>query len=259
MISPASSERVVAICQPHFIPWTGYFEMAARADVFVMLDDVAYSKNGWVNRNRLRSPHPRGWQWATVPVQHDAGGGLIHDIRIAQAGRWRSKLLASLQQLYGRTPHFAAYFPALERVIGAEGDNLTVLNMDLLEVLCGQLGIAARLVRSSQFAVSGSKDDKLVGLCRRLGATLYLANNGSAPYIQPGKFLDQGIGFVFQDYDHPVYGQGDADAAFVSHLSVVDCLFWHGPAARDIVLSGRPVGWRLGAMYPRGDGDGEPI
>ncbi|MGE4279592.1 MAG: WbqC family protein [Magnetospirillum sp.] len=254
----SSSERIVAICQPHFIPWMGYFEMAERADVFVMLDDVAYSKNGWINRNRLRSPDPRGWQWATVPV-HDSGGGLIRDTRIAEAGRWRSKLLASLRQNYGRTPHFARYYPALERRVEAAGDNLAELNMDLLELLCDQLGIAARLVRSSHYMAPGSKDDKLVTLCQHLGATLYLANNGSAPYIRAEKFLDRGIGFVFQDYQHPVYPQGDTKGGFVSHLSVVDCLFWHGPAARDVVLSGRRSDWRSGITCPRGGGHAEPL
>ena len=83
----------IAIHQPQYLPWIGYFDKIDKADVFVLLDDVQYKKNEWQNRNRIRSSN--GWQWITVPVQHNFGEK-IDQVKIDNNTHWREDHYKSL-------------------------------------------------------------------------------------------------------------------------------------------------------------------
>ncbi|MBI5571091.1 MAG: WbqC family protein [Desulfomonile tiedjei] len=240
-------EKVVAICQPNFLPWLGYFEMGHRADVYVMLDDVQYPRREWVNRNKILSGSPPGWMWLTVPLKKSSQTIAINKVEVSDEAPWASTMLKSLRHVYGRAPFFSMYYDELAALLARPWQYLVDFNLGLIRWFCGKMGIHDNLALSSHLNVQLARDDKLVEICERLGATIYLANNGSKGYIDPSKFHHRGIGFVFQDYQHPTYAVNGYQ--FVPYLSALDLLFWHGPDALSIILSGRDPNWRERVTY----------
>lgn len=241
------TEKIVAICQPNFLPWLGYFEMGHRAHVYVMLDDVQYTKNEWINRNKILNRSPSGWMWLTVPVKKAPLATLIREVEIDNSIPWAPKMLKSVKHIYGHSPFFSSYYERLASVLEQPRRYLAELNFATIRVLYGALGLKENVVLSSSFGIPLRRDDKVVEICERLEATIYLANNGSKGYIDPSKFHRRGIGFVFQDYQHPTYTVNGYQ--FVPYLSALDLLFWHGPNALSIILSGRDPNWRERVTY----------
>ena len=122
-----------------------------------------------------------------------------------------------------------------------ESQTLVALNLRFLRYIVNKLDIADNIILSSTLGTAGHRDGRLSKICRLLGADLYLANNGSSNYIDSINFIEKGIGFVFQNYKHPIYYQGGQE--FLPNLSIIDLLFWHGPKSREILLAGRPTNW----------------
>lgn len=231
------------------MPWLGYFEMGHRADAFVMFDDVQYIRREWVNRNKILSSNQDGWQWLIVPVKKCGQKTLINQVEVHNAEPWGQKMLDTIHHVYAKAEFYEKYVGDIGRLLTKKWDRLLDLNLASIRMFYSFLGMRDNIVLSSELNVPLSKDDKLAGICEKLGAEVYLANNGSADYIVPGKFHDKGIGFVFQDYTHPEYLTGRY--RFVPYLSCMDVIFWHGPEALKIILNGRKHDWEKQVTYSK--------
>ncbi|QGY40884.1 hypothetical protein GM415_12340 [Pseudodesulfovibrio cashew] len=232
-----------AICQPHYLPWVGYFEMIDRVDVFVFLDDVQFIKREWKNRNRIRSgPTTEDTKWLTVPAVKEDQMKAIKDVRISEHSDWVQNHLNSIRHTYQGTPYFTPWFDRISEKLD-EFRNMTVgnLNIALISWLCEEMGIGTKLVLSSDLDVPGKKEQKLINICGAIGADFYLANNATATYTGEADFGPHGIEFRTQDYTHPEYAQFNKGKGlpFISHLSVIDLLFNHDTAGKEILLSTR--------------------
>lgn len=233
----------IAICQPHYLPWIGYFEMIDRVDAFVLLDDVQYISREWKNRNRIRrTAEGADAKWLTVPVTKDSATRLIKDVRTSAHHDWAGYHRRSLQAVYGHTPRYAEVEAILDEGLSSPPPFLARLNESLVHAVCGYLGITTTIIRASELDTGGKKTAKLVSICERLGADSYLANNASAGYIEMSLFQSAGIALEYQNYDHPGYEQHGPGSPlpFLSHLSIVDLLCNHGAKGLDIIRSGRP-------------------
>lgn len=226
----------IAILQPSYLPWLGYFDQMARADVFVYLDDVQYTRRDWRNRNRIRTAN--GWMWLTVPVlSRGRFEQSIKDTRIDPSPVWKSKHLAALRHNYARAPFFDHYFNELSAVYGREHAFLAELCYDLNDYLLRALGIEVELRRASEIRVEGKKAERILSLCQAMGADQYLTGDLARDYLDAGAFERAGIELAYQNYVHPEYRQ--QYSGFVSHLSVLDLLFNVGPRSLEILSSGR--------------------
>ncbi len=226
-----------AIHQPQYLPWLGYFDKIAQADVFVFYDDTQFKKNEWQNRNRIKTA--QGWQWLTVPVRHHFGQ-TIAETEINNNVNWRHKHWQALLSNYRKAPFFEQYAEGFQKAYEREWTHLGELNMYFVERLCEWLGVQTRFVRSSELGGDkGAATDALVHICQAVGANAYLSGAGGRDYVEAELFARAGISLTFQDYQHPVYPQLFGD--FVSHLSIVDLLFNVGPDSLD-VLRGRAEG-----------------
>ncbi|MBW3570225.1 MAG: WbqC family protein [Gemmatimonadetes bacterium] len=238
--------RVVAIHQPNFLPWLGWFDKLARADVFVLMDNTQFprtSSGTWVNRVRMLVGGGPGW--VTVPVAR-AGRGLrmIHEMEIDDSSRWRDKLLRTLQASYGRAPHFGEVFPPLSEWIGNPTASLAEFNTAAIHGVAGLLGLdTGKLVRGSTLQAEGAATELLIGMTRAAGGTAYLCGGGAEGYQEDEKFSAAGVELVYQGFVPAPYPQGRAPE-FVPGLSVVDALMWCGPAGTRALLGGqgRPAG-----------------
>jgi hypothetical protein len=223
----------VAIHQPNYLPWLGYFHKIARADVFVFLDDVQFSKGSYTNRVQILSPS--GAKWLTIPVRVSLGQA-IREIGIASP-IWRVDHVDALRKAYAGAPAFAAVWPEIrDALLGAEGDELVEVNIGLVTFLAERLGLRCQFRRSSELQLQSASDDRLIEITAQVSPSgTYLSGKGAAKYQDPDKFLRASLSFEYVSYSPPTYLQltqpGQPD--FVPGLSVLDAVFhlgWCGAA-----------------------------
>ena len=225
---------IVAIHQPHYLPWLRYIHKVASCDVFVVLDDVQYTKNGWQNRNRIKGPN--GPFLLTVPVR-DATFRPITEVEVDPQISWRQKHWKSMLLNYAKAPYFPRWRDAFEEIYTTEWTSLASLNLRVLEALIRAFGIQTRLVRSSEIGAPGQATERLVNLCRRLGATQYLTGAFAAEnHMDAAAFEGSGIGLRVQAWECPRYQQQFTGQGFSPELSAVDLLFNEGPRSLALLL-----------------------
>jgi hypothetical protein len=228
----APSGRTVAIHQPNYLPWLGYFKKIRRSDVFVLLDDVEYSSSSWINRNKIKTPD--GWSWLTVPVRGSSGP--ISAAEIANDG-WRDSHRKSLQMNYGGATHFEEFADFFEETYARSWESLCELNVHLIRELASRLDLDCTFVRSSTLGVDATKGERIVQLCAELDADRYLSGEGARSYNDLRRFEAAGIDLEYQSFDSPRYEQ--RFDGFVSNLSVVDALLNVGSeGTRELLRSG---------------------
>lgn len=220
---------IVAAHQPHYLPWLGYLDKLARADVFVVMDDLQFEAQNFQNRQRVKLN--AGSHWLTVPLVRDAQTARICDRRIDNTGRgtrhhWQHRHWRTLVTHYGNAPAFARYAPALEDLFVRRWDYLLDLDLHMLELARTWFGIKKPIVRASSLGLSGHKTDRILAMCRAVGATTYLTGRGgSTGYLDTAQLARAGIEVAWQQFTHPVYPQRYTRLGFVSHLGFVDYLF----------------------------------
>jgi hypothetical protein len=229
-MADASGRTVVAIHQPNFFPWLGYFDKIARADLFVFLDDVQFEKSGsgtWSNRVRLLINGQA--VWTTMPVRRDYHGVRPYtEIEIDNRTPWREKLLKTFRTHYARAAFCRDVLPLVERLCLNPAELLVEYNISAIRSICDALGLeAARFLRSSSLHVDARATDRLIAIVRAVGGTTYLAGGGAAGYQEDEKFASAGIELQCQNFRHPIYPQRP-DQDFVPGLSCLDALLHCG-------------------------------
>ena len=225
----------VSINQPAYLPWLGYFERIASSDLHIVLDHVQFEKNSFTNRNKVRTRE--GSTWLTVPLSTRGHFGdlAIHGLQFAPNDPWPRKHWAAVRMNYGRAPFFKEYAPAYEALYAGTWTGFMPMVRAFLDQHLRDLGITTPLRFSSELAVSGVKSDLVLNLCREVGATTYFSGKRGRDYLDVASFAAAGINVAYQDYAHPVYAQ--CQPGFGPGMGVLDLLFNHGPASREILLS----------------------
>ena len=235
MITGAAGTTVVVL-QPGYLPWLGFFDQLRRADVFVYYDDVQYDKDGWRNRNRIKTQS--GPLWLTVPVRHGGQGRQrILDVEIDPRTPWAHKHVASVRQAYARAPFVGRYLPALEELLERSWKRLIDLDIACVALMAEWFGLHTPIERSSALDVGGERSERLVNICRHFGASRYLSGDAARSYLDSPLFERSGLRVEWQQYTHPVYPQLHGD--FVSHLSALDLLLNCGDEAALIAFGSR--------------------
>ena len=226
---------IAAIHQPQYLPWLGYFDKIDKADLFCVLDNVQFKKNEWQNRNRIKTA--QGWQWVSVPVKHRFPQ-TIQEVEINNLVNWRRKHLQSLITNYKRAPFFQEYIWFFEELYAKEWTSLADLNIHIIENLCGLLDLQAERSLASSLSLREDPTDRLIDICKALGADAYLSGKDGITYMDLERFKANGIRVAVQNFVHPVYPQLFGE--FQSHLSIVDLLFNCGPDSVEKVRSCNP-------------------
>jgi WbqC-like protein family len=229
----------IAIAQPTYLPWLGYFDLLDQVDQFVLLDNVQFEKQSWQQRNRIKTP--TGLQWLTVPVVFRGRlGQRIADVEIREPEFWRDHLRA-IELNYRRAPFFERYFGEVSKQIQSQADqrSLSQLTTGMLHWFRSKLGIRTPIVQASRLAVQGRRTDLLAEICASLGATVYLSPLGSADYLlnELAILTDRGIEVTFHHYEHPEYRQ--LFPPFQPYACLLDLLFNEGENALTVIRSGR--------------------
>jgi len=231
---------LVAIHQPTFLPWLGWWDKLVRADVLVLLDDVQFSKKGgtWMNRVRmLVGGEPR---WLTVPVDRAyTGTRRVREMRTDESKPWRENLLATIRASYARAPFVEEVLPVVDDALATQTDHIAELNERAIGLLADGLGLdTSKLVRQSELGVSGEGTGLLVELCRAVGGNTYLSGDGADGYLENEVFDAAKLELTFQEFTPPRYAQ--PVTGYVSGLSVIDALMscgWRGTS--DLLRPGK--------------------
>lgn len=216
---------VIGVHQPNFIPWIGYFYKILKSDTFILLDNVQYSKNSYINRNKIKSKN--GDRWLTLPISKSGKYAQnINEVNINIQDRNFRKIEGTLNENYARSK----YFDEINNLILSNinyGENLSIVNERLIRSICDYLNIDTIIVRSSDIQIhSDDPTERLIKLCQYFDAEYYLAGFGSSNYHDINKFEVNDIKVRTYDFEHPVYEQLWGE--FSANLSIVDGLFNHG-------------------------------
>lgn len=226
------------ILQPSYIPWRGYFDQIRRADVFVFYDDVQYDKNGWRNRNRIKTA--QGPMWLTVPVRHLGLNTPLNRVPIDWSQNWVKKHLGSIRQNYAHAAHFKAHTELLESIYSRHDEMLTDFTVESTITLAKYLGFnSTKFVCSSTIPSEGGKSDRVLCILRHLGATHYICGPSSRNYLNTEQFDAAGITLEYMCYDYPMYQQ--VYLPYDPHVSVLDLMLNTGANAANLIAKASNV------------------
>jgi len=243
------SDLKIALHQPNFIPYLGFFDKLRKVDLFVIRDEVLFIKREFHNRNRIRINsndnlnNPQS-KWIKVPVNEIKD--FIKHIKIKRgfirnSNAWHEHILHEIKTSYEGAPFFDRYYPKLRQIFNNTDDMLLSLNMKIIRLLMDVFNIKTKIIMASDlnlkkehYQKSDASED-IVDICKALGAKIYLSGTGGVNYLDLKPFKREGISVEFHKYDHPVYKQ--RFPGFVPYLSALDALFCIGqiPARRDIL------------------------
>lgn len=227
----------LVILQSSYIPWKGVFDLANESDLFIFLDDVQFTNRDWRSRNRIKTQH--GLKWLTVPVGSNRSL-LINDVRIPDP-KWQQKHYATLVDTFCKCPYFAEYSYLLDIIYQSTvWSSLSQLNQFATVEIAKALGIKTEFQDSAVFESSGVKEDKLLDLIGKTGASTYISGPSAKAYICEERFIDAGVELIWKDYSgYPEYPQ--RFPPFVGAVTILDLLFNTGPDAPYYIW-----GWRTG-------------
>ena len=228
-------DKTLAVHQPNYLPWLGYFHKIASADIFVFLDSVQFPRGQSVaNRNKIKTS--QGWQWLTVPISIPSGRkGKATYLEVALANdTWRKKHLKTIQMNYSRAPYFQPHFDYISKIL-LENHSFAQTNINLIRYFLEQLEIETPLYRLSELKdISGKNNELIINLCHALGADTYLSGLGALKYNNPANYQQSHIHLEYQNFTSPQYPQQFGE--FIPNLSIVDLLFNCGPESKEILL-----------------------
>lgn len=210
---------IVTIHQPNYAPWSGFFDKLARADVFVGLDTVPFTKGGFQNRVKILGKEDA--QWLTVPVlTKGLMGQPTNQVRVDDLKGWRAKHLKTLHTNYGGTPSVELMIDIMERTLDQDTELLAELSFDLIKRVSSGFGFNTELVLASQLGVSGSSSQLLADIVKACGGDEYLSGPSGRKYLDTEIFAEAGIKLSFHSFTPPPYDQGRS--SFIGGISILD-------------------------------------
>jgi hypothetical protein len=225
----------VGVHQPNYFPWIGYFHKLAAADVFVLLDNVEFQRgNASSVTNRTTIKTSQGIQKITVPVLRAGASPLVQDVLIDSRQPWKKKHCGALTAAYGRAPAFGEIFPMVAATVEGAGESLAALNRESISLVCRILGLDRPIILASSLGLTATeKNERLVEICGRVGATTYLSGRGARRYNDEDLFRSHGIRLEYSRFNAMPYPQLHGE--FVPNLSMLDALFACGTGARRLL------------------------
>ncbi len=210
----------IAIHQPDYIPYIGYFYKIYKADLFVYLDDAQFSNDNMHHRNYIKTP--QGKKRLTIPLDYHFKDS-INEVHTRDELDWKEKHLKLLAANYQKSPYFKDIFPRIRELLLSRYDNLAQMNITINGFITSGFGFSTRVVRTSELNIPTKREERVLDICSRLEAEEYYSGLGAASYQNRENFSNRGILLTYTDYKPFPYSQQWGD--FEQNLSVLDYLF----------------------------------
>ncbi|MES2795467.1 MAG: WbqC family protein [Bacteroidota bacterium] len=218
----------VAIMQPYFLPYIGYFQLINAVDEFILYDDVNYIKKGWINRNNVLLSGKASL--FTIPLKEASQNKLINEIEISQEGNWQNKLLKTIEQSYKKSPQFDEFFPILTKIIHYGETNISTYILHSIVQICNYLEINTTIIPSSSVFnnVELKAQNRIIDICKKKQATQYINPIGGTELYQKENFDKENIMLNFIKTKPIQYTQFSNE--FVPYLSIIDSIMFNDKA-----------------------------
>jgi hypothetical protein len=221
----------IAIHQPNYLPYLGFFDKMNKADIFVIYDDAQFNKEDFHHRNKIRIY--QGWKWLTIPV--DKRVAPINEIKIRNdVGNWKginwtNAHFNEIKNNYKNTPYYKNYDGEIKKIYENMFAKLIDLNVSLIMLVKRAFNINTKIIFSSNLINKGEVDptsrssERLIEIVKALSGDVYLSGPAGRDYLDVSQFGKNGIKVEFQDFKHPVYKQHYDE--FISNMAAIDALF----------------------------------
>ena len=215
---------IVAIHQPEYLPWLGFFKKMMNVELFVFLDDVQFRKKGWQNRNRIRIND--GTTLLSIPV-HTHSYPKINEVTIDNEKNWSIRHKKSILYNYAKAPYFDEIKDFVESIFEKKFQYLVNLNTEIIKFIMNELEIKSKIVFSSELEISKKGSDRVLDICKAVGADHYITGTFWAESnLRVEEFKKSNIDIEFQKFQHPIYKQIHGE--FIPEMSIIDLLFNEG-------------------------------
>lgn len=211
----------VAIIQSSFIPWRGYFDIIDDVDLFIIYDDIQFTRRDWRNRNRIKTPN--GLKWLTVPVFNEYAMQNIDQIEINYSSRWILDHINILNENYRRAPFYRSYIDQYSEILNKKYAKLSELNLSSILWIMRELDIKTEIAIASDFQANGIKSERLIDILKKVGATIYLTGPSAKSYLDEVEFEKNNIQIQYKKYEYENYPQ--LNGVFNGAVSILDLLF----------------------------------
>ena len=212
---------ILAAHQPAYNPWLGLIHKILLSDIFVVMDDVQFEKNSFINRNKILQNGNE--VMLTIPVKtKNYTSKRIKDIEVSDYF-WKKKHLKSIKQSYKKSKYFAEVFEQINDIYELNSNYLVDYTQAYLEFLLKYLGIKTKVIYASELNIISRKLDYVIELCKKVGADVFIFGALGKEYADLNVLNNNGIKAYFQNYNHPKYPQLSNN--FHPNLGIIDLLF----------------------------------
>jgi hypothetical protein len=220
----------LALMQPYFFPYLGYFQLICAVDRFILFDDVQYIQRGWINRNRILKP-VEGHQYIQMPIAKHGSAALIKDVEAVPGHKWKTRILRQVEHYHTSAPFYPAVRALLTDCFAFDGLNVARLNGHCLRLVCSYIGIEPDIELSSRMGLDymgiAGPDEWGLTVSEQLGACEYVNPVGGVAFFDAAKYAEHGVKLTFLTPSLPPYDQ--RRDAFEPSMSIVDVLMFNSP------------------------------
>ena len=224
---------MISIHQSQFLPWLPYFYKILKSDIFIILDNVQYQKNGVQNRNSIKTP--TGESYLTIPV-NSKSTSLINEVKILN-DIYVDKLLKTLKTNYSKAKYFENIYFKIEEMIKSKSyQKIDELNKDLIFLIIGLMKVDTKIKYSSEFNLISKKDDLVLDLILKFNEQSYIVGMGGIHYMDMNKFNNHNIRIYKYNFNYREYKQLWSKNGFIKNLSIIDLIFNNLDIAKEYIL-----------------------
>lgn len=212
----------VAIMQPYFLPYIGYFQLINAVDKFVVYDDVNFINRGWINRNNILVNGSTAM--IQIPLSKASQNKLINEVEIFKEGKWKVKLFRTIEQNYKIAPNFYRIFELLQSLINKDHSHISALNVESIQTICSYLDIRTEIISSSTHYQNHhlNGQNRILDICQKENADNYINPIGGEILYNKEQFIEKNIKLNFIHSTAIPYSQ--TSSTFVPFLSILDVL-----------------------------------
>lgn len=216
-MSSDRNNKIVAIHQPNYLPWLGYFYKIYQSDLFVFLDDAQFSNEGMHNYTYIKTEN--GPYRLKYPVMQSLGDK-INQVRSKDELGWKERHLKIIESNYHDAKYFKTVFNDYMGLVVKEYSDIVELNTAFIKFFAERLGIRTEFIKASDLGINLTKSQKIIAICKELDADIYYSGTGAKAYQKEEDFKSQGVDLrysVFRPFQYPQLWQG-----FQSNVTALD-------------------------------------
>lgn len=223
----------VAIHQPNYLPYSGFFHKLSLVDTLVLMDNTQYDKK-FTNRNKIIVPN--GWIWISVPIKKEHKFSPNRIVEINNDIDWKENHSQKIQKSYANSKFFHLYENYFHGLYKKNWDFLFELNYEILKKIIELLGLNIKIIKESELEVQGNSTQRLVNICNSVNADTYVSGIGGKDYMDTELFEKNKINLEYQKFSHPIYSQHFSNS-FIPNLSIIDALANLGPKTMKVLTN----------------------